>query len=647
MGRTTKTGGEKGQVARFFANIFGLPREEFERLGRTPEGAAPKMSGAMHLQNQPEFWADAPWRLEPDQDSIPVSFHVRDANLQPPGRGPWRLDMLRVEQLLPGGNWHKLAVLLPADLPGVDEQGFSLSDSWVHGTSVPLSRVQGAVRGQKVHLRGLFLGSFAPYDEAANVEIHLEVLLAREGLPQGRAAAGSGPRHWFYGDTHYHSAYTNDLKEFGGAVLEARRAGQAVGLDWLVVTDHSADLDEVDAGHGGRRRWDRLVDDVASPAISDENLRWILGEEITLLGSGGWPLHMLALGALEDMIEGAFLPADSNATEMVLARRALEVIVEVGRGYSADIPDRLFGTVLTLEEVMARLPEGALAFAAHPFDAAQVPPARWSRKDLAHPRLTGYQYWNGRSRARAGMTTNPFARWTDSGALARADQDRIEKLWQRAAERWDPQLQRGVRNWPARQELPPWRPVFIAGSDAHCDFNYHVGWAWDYRRFEVNDNALGRARTAVYVPEGGEDGVPPVARILAALKKGACVATDGPLVEFCLEQDGRVAHLGDLLLVRGPAPVSLRATSHTTGEFGPVREVEIVSYWHGQTGREPRHTVVKAGGRAVLDLDGRQGYCRLQARSLGPQGQGFCCFTNPVWLRVADGQVRRIQVSFD
>jgi hypothetical protein len=641
-----KSSREQQQVVSFLAKVFDLPQEEFEQLGTEPEGVAPLMSGVLRLQNQPEFWVDAPWRLEPDQDSIPVSFHLRDANLQPPGRGPWRLDVLRIDQQLPGGSWLKLVALLPADLPHVDEQGFSLCDFWVHGTSIPLSLLHGAVRGQKVHLRGLFFGSFAPYDQPSNVEVHLEVFLATEGLPQGREAAGLAPREWFYGDAHYHSAYTNDLKEFGGAVLEARRAGRAVGLDWLVVTDHSTDLGEVDAGHGGRRRWERLVDDIASPSVSDADFRCILGEEITFLGAKGWPLHLLALGDMADMIEGAFLPAESKAPEMVLARRALETIIRAGSGYAADIPERLFGNVLPLEEVMARLPAGTLTFAAHPYDVAQVPPARWSRADLTHPRLTGYQAWNGRIRATARMTANPFARWTDAAALAKADDARIRKLQERVEEQWDPQLQRGVRGWRVRQELPAWRPVLIAGADAHCDFNYHVGWAWDYRRFEVDDNALGRARTAVLLPGQAVAGVPPVDEILGAVKRGACLVTDGPLVDFCLEQDGRVARLGDLLHVRGPHPVSLRVIAHSTAEFGPVTEVEVVSFWHGQKERKPRHTVVKVGEKVLLKLEGRKGYCRLQARSAGPEGQGYCCFTNPIWLRVADGQERHIELSF-
>lgn len=646
MSGANRIGREQEQVARFLASVFGLPGDEFERLGRRPGAAEPKMMGVMRLQNQPEFWVDAPWRLEPDQDRIPVSFHLREANLQPPGMGPWRLDMLRVEQRLPSGMWHKLAVLLPADLPDVDEQGFSLTDFWVYGLSIPVASLQEVARGQKVHLRGLFVGSFAPCEEAATVDVHLEVFLASHPLPGGRAATGRGPRHWFYGDPHYHSAYTNDPKEFGGAVLEARLAGQAIGLDWLIVTDHSCDLDKVDAGQGGRPRWDRLVDDIASPSISDRSFRCILGEEITLLGARGWPLHMLAFGDMEEMIEGAFLPADSDAPEMILAREALEAIIQAGRGYGPDIPERLFGKVLGLEDVMARLPAGALAFAAHPYDLAQVPPARWSEEDLSHPRLTGYQFWNGRIRARAGMTSNPFAHWTDAATLAEADEARIQRLQDQAAERWDPQLQRGVRNWPAGQRLPTWRPVILAGADAHGDFNYHVGWAWDYRRFGASDNALGRARTAVYLPGHVAGGVPPEADILAALRKGACLATDGPIVDLWLEQGGRVARLGDLLEVRGPEKVVLRAIAHSTVEFGRVEEVEIVSYWLGQQERRPRHTAVKAGHETLLDLDGSRGYCRLQTRTLGPQGESFCCFTNPIWLRVADGQARQILISF-
>ena len=68
-------------------------------------------------KNTPEFWADAPWRLEPDQDDLPLLFLVRDANIKKPAKGPWRLDMLKVEQRLPDGSWNSVLSLLPASLP--------------------------------------------------------------------------------------------------------------------------------------------------------------------------------------------------------------------------------------------------------------------------------------------------------------------------------------------------------------------------------------------------------------------------------------------------------------------------------------------------------------------------------------------------
>jgi hypothetical protein len=175
-------------TAHFFNRVFRVRR----RRVQAPDGA-PGMSGSITLRNKPEFWADAPWRLEPDQDELPVSFHVRDADIQPPGKGPWRLDMLRVEQRLADGSWHKLASLLPADVPDVDEQGFSRRDFWVHGTALPRREFHGVGPGSRVHLRVLFVGSFPPHRKSEQTEIHLETLLAEHPLPKSRAAREPGP----------------------------------------------------------------------------------------------------------------------------------------------------------------------------------------------------------------------------------------------------------------------------------------------------------------------------------------------------------------------------------------------------------------------------------------------------------------------
>jgi hypothetical protein len=289
---------QQTQTLEFLADVFGLTAEKRRELGFGFE-----MAGVMRLQNQPEFWADAPWRLEPDQKVLPVSFCVRDGNLQPPGKGPWRLNRLKVEQWLPGDRRQELVTLLPADLPDVDPQGYSRCSFWTYGLEIPIEHLQEVKPGDTVHLQCLFEGQF-PDQENAGVEIHLATLLAEHGLPLGRAAHTAGPRRWFYGDTHYHSGYTNDVKEFGGIVPETRKAGKAIGLDWMMVTDHSCDLDERadtaagscrDDGSGQQSRWEWLQAEVGLTENTDDTFRFILGKRYRCWARRGarstcWPL---------------------------------------------------------------------------------------------------------------------------------------------------------------------------------------------------------------------------------------------------------------------------------------------------------------------------------------------------------------------
>lgn len=80
------------QISDFFARIFGMTRKKFEALSNLPE-IPPKITahevlripGVMAPNNQPEFWADAPWRLEPDQTEIPITIYMCDANVDSPG----------------------------------------------------------------------------------------------------------------------------------------------------------------------------------------------------------------------------------------------------------------------------------------------------------------------------------------------------------------------------------------------------------------------------------------------------------------------------------------------------------------------------------------------------------------------------------
>jgi hypothetical protein len=110
----------------------------------------------------------------------------------------------------------------------------------------------------------------------------------------------------------------------------------------------------------------------------------------------------------------------------------------------------------------------------------------------------------------------------------------------------------------------------------------------------------------------------------------------------------------------------MRIVAHTRPEFGDVEWVDVItdfapaprdmpagqdgqgsgqqarSFWQRLwRGEGPRQTTVRAGHVATVKMAGTQGYCRVQAQTTGPGGERFCCFTNPIWLRVAGGTGRQ------
>jgi hypothetical protein len=635
---------QQAQTTKFLEEIF-RPRVSGRSDQKMRLSAEPPIG-----KNQPEFWADAPWRIEPDQDEIPLLFLVRDTNITSPAKGPWRLDMLKVEQKTFDGSWNNILTLLPSDLPKVDSHGNFQIRTWIHSIRIPLTQIQNSMRGETLHMRVIFYGSFFPYDKSSNIEIHLEIFLAEHALPQSRAEKADHPRRWFYGDTHYHSIYTNDIKELGNPVPETCKAAHSIGLDWLVITDHSCDLDDVDPDVSPHKRWDRLKADTSNPEISNDQFRCIQGEEITLIGKQENYVHMLAFGGMEEMVEGAFLPDKGGFVTEIFEKNIKKWLEKVAKngGYSREETQRLFGTIHLFDDVLSMLPEQALTFAAHPFQTAQPPPpGKWTNDDLYHPRLTGFEFWNGRTRCSTLLTLNPFARseWENSERRIKNDKDRIKKLREWAESKWDLALRRGLAKWEPTEELPNLRPVFLAGSDAHGSFNYSVGLSWDYtRRLIVDDNALGKVRTAIYLSSPFTNSVPTEENIVAAIRKGSCVVTDGPIIQFSLNINGKTAHMGEVLTVAGGKDINLNLQTFTTPEFGTMELVEIYTCFRHY--RKTKKTTLKKGSVELIPLDGTQGYCRLFAQSVGSDGQLYCCFTNPIWVRCKDQQNHRLRVSY-
>jgi hypothetical protein len=122
--------------------------------------------------------------------------------------------------------------------------------------------------------------------------------------------------------------------------------------------------------------------------------------------------------------------------------------------------------------------------------------------------------------------------------------------------------------------------------------------------------------------------------------------TDGPLLGASIVFNGQSASLGQVLNVSGDGELELVLVPHTTPEFGPVQQVEIVTYFAGQRKKDPRRTKLDAGTTQRLLLDGLEGYVRVECQTLGASGESFCCFTNPIWVRITDGQKRRLTARF-
>lgn len=229
---------QQDHVVKFFADVFGISENDFVKMGAMPDRPPKKlgpgvarMPGVMRQKNQPEFATDAPWRLEPNQDSLPLVFYIPYADPESSANGPWRLDLLKLEQKNEEGTWDKVVTFLPENLQNLDKNGKFHSNFWSFETEIRLDDLQNVRPGKTIQLQVVFVGSFPPHEKSSSVERDLEIFNAEYPLPLSRASQETGPRKWFYGDTHYHSSSTNDIKEYGGTI-------SAIYTPRRVVTPH-------------------------------------------------------------------------------------------------------------------------------------------------------------------------------------------------------------------------------------------------------------------------------------------------------------------------------------------------------------------------------------------------------------------------
>jgi len=287
----------------------------------------------------------------------------------------------------------------------------------------------------------------------------LEIRLLNHPLPY--------PENWKAGEMHCHSEFSSDPVEFGAPLRLMQETADAVGLDFVLCTDHSYDfyyhrysyLDSIEPEGNFREYRNQAI------ALNSEHPdlpTLIPGEEVSCGNSHGENVHLLVFG------HDHFLPGLGDG----------------GRRGFQNHPD------LTIAEILERLP-GIPTFAAHP--KAQIGwlerkifrRGEWRQEDLKSNIIQGLQFWNGNLGLdyREGKTF------------------------------WIKQLLKGQRILP------------IAANDAHGDFNQNIGVKLPLVSLkQQRSHVFGKVRTVV--PCASRD----IGALRSAFLGECCVCTDGPFV---------------------------------------------------------------------------------------------------------------------
>ncbi len=503
-------------------------------------------------KKEPEIIADLPHRLEPGHP-LPVLLFIKDAHQYP-------INLLNVA----------VTYFSRQEKRALADVGFAArridQPFWHHLLAVPLPNdVSGKIKvdvaitvqiGGKTavfHNDNYRLSSHAPF----------QVLVDPDPLPKAA--------NWYFGDLHYHSAFTSDQVEFGAPVEAAIAMAKAMGQHFIGVTDHSYDLDDEPenylCNHSDLPKWQQLWQQTETLNALDESFVLLPGEELSVGNSHDRNVHFLVLN------NRRFFVGTGDSAEQWLHTE----------------PES------SIEQVLEQLQPDALAFAAHPemnpplLQRLLIRRDKWRQQDYRHFRLDGLQFWNG------------------------------EKSKAFAA---------GMKKW-VELLLQGRRLSAVAGNDAHGNFGRfrQIGFPFFTMR-ENQQEVFAKAKTGVLL----QDGLTSEA-LLLALRRGRSIVTDGPFAEIRMQDDqGVIWNIGDeysgsggLLIIdirSSPAYGSITTATLLLGNVDNSSE-KILSF-RSSCGYCLQERV------PLSDLP-TVGYIRLDVVSSNEQ-QEFRCLTNPIYI---------------
>jgi len=417
-----------------------------------------------YFRREPEIVVDIPRRVE--TETVPVTLLVKDAHLFPfCFTAPLEMEFIGEN----GTITHKFH--LPAEK--IDRQWW-----WkIHKAKLPPGKYR--VWAHISYSSGSRERKILNHNFPGLTPTPLHLLRTDEPLPK--------PADYLLGDLHCHSSFTSDQVEYGAPLKPLARTAKAMGLDFIAVTDHTYDMDDLPDNYFRNdpdlAKWRAFKTEAAeiNAAAAPEYAYIIPGQEITVRNSRGKNVHLLLFGE-----ETLFTGAGDSA----------EKWLQTGSEHS-------------IEQILSLKSETAVAGAAHPHSNINIAQklllrrGRWNHDDFL-PGIIGAQIANGN----------------------------IYSTIDKGINFWVDLLKRGKK------------AALWAGNDAHGNFNHfrqikYPMWALHESDLQI----LGTHRTGLFAPDGE-------AGIMDALAKGHTYITDGPAIDLRINaaRPGETVEFGELKL---------------------------------------------------------------------------------------------------
>ena len=485
-----------------------------------------------------DFIMDAPWRVADAQTAIPLTIILKDCDADDVRQLHW----IRCWDVTGGGSTLLWSHSFGDERIGDDPTEF---DCWTYITTVteghpslpngtPLTPANlGHAAGDVIRLQVsiYYRDDIFNYTETRN----LRVLVGGGAYPW--------PADWYGGDTHTHTMYTNNVAESGAPIPAQRRAAAALGLHWLVTTDHSCDMDETGDGD-----WS-----YATPAW-EYTLQTPSGAQTFYRYTSSYGTTWDAIGADATEFQGTDLRIVRGA-EVNLASidgdspdKTLHCLfidnVYVHSPWSGAIGER--PVFPSLPDGLVQIQGAGLAFAAHPLSDLgtefggmdyAVNGALWGDEDLdtallyeglpgtrgiqhaSDPLLDRTRRIHGTTSMRACDPTVPIRRNCSRGSMPGTDCSGIASS---TGPPRDASCPRGGCSSPA------------AATRTATSTTRLVSPSTAMRR--TTPSARCRRSPTCRAPTAPETSRPP-SRLLDAVRLGRTVVTDGPFVEIGLDRD--------------------------------------------------------------------------------------------------------------